>query len=59
MGGGQQAPEPARGRERRAPGRVGRVGGGGGLASGEDGRPERQGETINVSRSIDEIEIMI
>ena len=34
-------------------------GGGGGLASGEDGRPERQGETINVSRSIDEIEIMI
>ncbi len=27
------------------------------LASGEDGHPERQGETINASCSIDEIEM--
>ena len=55
--GGQQAPESARGKA--SPWEGGRGGGGGGLASGEVGRPERQGETINVSCSMDEIEIMI
>ena len=55
--GGQQAPWPARGPAQRKsyPWEEGR----GGWPAAKDGSPERQGGTINVSCSIDEIENVI